>query len=239
VVRPASTLLAVSDDDRMRLLGRAIYKRRDQLGLTRADVRARGGPGEATLGRLENPTPGTPLPRGRTLTKLDDALNWAPGSAASVLEGRPPTEMAGEDRRVTTQSGPALAMTTFAVDVELLGRLMSAARAALPRATDPTTGAPYADTAPLFAAIHDLSAAYATEVLERASASGGIPDTLALAYNDRLSLPVEHDDTERHTEQLYRRWIAGLAGDLHPETVIAFQDRLRAKMNYLRTEATQ
>lgn len=237
-VVPARTLLAVSNDDQLRSLADAISRRRDELGLSRGDVRFRGGPGEATLGRLENPVSGAPLPRGRTLTRLDHALEWAPGSAAGVLDGKPPTprtSAGGENRNV---QAPVLAMTGFWVDVELLGRLMSSVRTALPRNIDPSTGKPYPDTAGMLAAIHDLSAAYATEVLERASASGGIPDTLALAYNERLSAPVSDENSEHAVEQLYRRWIAGLAGDLPSELVAQFQRRLRAKMEQLKAEGS-
>lgn len=237
-MQTTSRLSAVADDDRMRWLALAIGRRRSELNLTRGDVRSRGGPGEATLGRLENPIAGTPLPRGRTLAKLDQALQWEPGSAAEVLRGRPPTATGRKDGIDPEKPTPVLAMASFSIDVELLGRLMSAVRVALPRNTDPETGDPYPDTAAMLAAIHDLSAAYATEILERASANAGIPDTLALAYNERLSAPAEAD-TERTVEQLYRRWIAGMDGDLSPALVEQFQNRLHAKMEHLRAEGSQ
>lgn len=69
-------------------LARHVKQRRDELGLTADDVAARGGPGRATLSKMENAHTVTYRPS--VLRDLDRALGWIPGSARSCLNGGEP-----------------------------------------------------------------------------------------------------------------------------------------------------
>ena len=85
-----------------------------RLGLTQADVAARGGPSDTTLRKiLEGLDVGVSI---ATLKKLDSALEWEPGSAARALEGSEPIpgpSVNGDATRVrpktsSTEGSPAL-----------------------------------------------------------------------------------------------------------------------------------
>jgi transcriptional regulator with XRE-family HTH domain len=70
-------------------LGRAVLKRREELGLTQAQVAERGGPSDTTLTGLESGTASSVSPM--TLRKLDTGLQWGQGTARQILaEGRMP-----------------------------------------------------------------------------------------------------------------------------------------------------
>jgi transcriptional regulator with XRE-family HTH domain len=64
-------------------VGRRIRRRREALGITRAELAHRSGLSEDALGLVER---GTCLPRVENLLRLSDALRVAP---ASLLEGAP------------------------------------------------------------------------------------------------------------------------------------------------------
>ena len=66
-------------------LGAEVRDRRSALGLTQADVTARGGPSVLTLRAIENNRAGRMTPRLRRA--LETALNWAPGSIDAILAG--------------------------------------------------------------------------------------------------------------------------------------------------------
>lgn len=57
------------------------------LHMTRNDLARRGGPNRSTLHKS---TTGSRSMSAATLTRLDEALGWAPGSARSILEGGEP-----------------------------------------------------------------------------------------------------------------------------------------------------
>lgn len=64
--------------------GHLVTARRRELGLTSQQVRAAGGPGLVTLGKIESGSAGKL--HLETFTKLDHALRWQPGSAASAYD---------------------------------------------------------------------------------------------------------------------------------------------------------
>ena len=66
-------------------LGRCVRSRREELGLTQAEVHAAGGPSPATLYLLETGQRDSYRPR--LLRGLERALGWAPESIARVLAG--------------------------------------------------------------------------------------------------------------------------------------------------------
>lgn len=81
--------------DGWRRLARFASERRLDLGLTQEDVRARGGPSTATMRLIEGG-----LQDGyseRTLSKLEQVLEWQRGSVKAALEGGEPTTRAAID----------------------------------------------------------------------------------------------------------------------------------------------
>ncbi len=65
-----------------------VSERRRALGISRAQMFARGGPSPSTMNKALTGDRG--LSRS-TLERIDRALGWAPGSAASVMDGGTPT----------------------------------------------------------------------------------------------------------------------------------------------------
>ncbi|MUL48359.1 helix-turn-helix domain-containing protein [Mycobacterium sp. CBMA293] len=66
-------------------LAAAVKARRNELGLTQADVGWLGGPSPAIVGAIENNRATQLSPRLRR--GLDEALQWEPGSVSRVLAG--------------------------------------------------------------------------------------------------------------------------------------------------------
>ncbi|NOQ62323.1 helix-turn-helix transcriptional regulator [Mycolicibacterium fortuitum] len=86
-----------------------IRRRTAQLRISSSELASRGGPDRSTLHKAVNGT-GRRL-RESTLTRIDTALGWAPGSAAQVLDGGlPETRMAltGADEHAVTVIGASL-----------------------------------------------------------------------------------------------------------------------------------
>jgi hypothetical protein len=82
--------------------------------------------------------------------------------------------------------------------------------------------------------IRKLSAAYATEVLERAGGPGRVlTPAVEMAYREHLSGSVQSADPDEAQEQLYRRWLAGKEQVLDEATSDAFHQRWQAKQRVL------
>lgn len=73
-------------------LAQHVRLRREEGGVSLADVTARGGPDEEVLAQIEA---GRAVRDPRTLSDLDRALNWFQGSSLRVLEGREPSPQPG------------------------------------------------------------------------------------------------------------------------------------------------
>lgn len=78
---------AVSDDEHemWEKLAEAVKARRNELGLTQADIGRLGGPSPAVVGAIENNRATQLSPRLRR--GLDEALQWEAGSVSRVLAG--------------------------------------------------------------------------------------------------------------------------------------------------------
>lgn len=78
---------AVSDDEgeMWEKLAEAVKARRNELGLTQADIGRLGGPSPAIMGAIENNRATQLSPRLRR--GLDEALQWEAGSVSRVLAG--------------------------------------------------------------------------------------------------------------------------------------------------------
>jgi transcriptional regulator with XRE-family HTH domain len=74
------------------VLGDAVRRRRKELGLTQADVTARGGPSVETVRAIENNRAGR-LGR-QSRRALERAIEWDVGSIDAVLEGGTPRPLA-------------------------------------------------------------------------------------------------------------------------------------------------
>lgn len=220
--------------------GRVVAGRREELGLSRPDVREAGGPSVATLARVEIPRADTALPSPMTLRLLDTGLRWVEGSAARALRGGEPVKVT-EPSTVSevveprpTQHDP-LNFRLVEVDIDVVDALIAAAdrcfqlcdNADLP---DAVAAEARAVKAQLGIAIAGLAAAQATEVLERA----GGPDREMPRHIDRLigallAAPPSGIGDDRENQQ-YRRWLAGRLTELDPDRADRFTRRWRSKL---------
>lgn len=82
------------DDHDWRRLADYVARRRNELGLTQAEVQAVGGPSAATVRLIEAARQDGY--RDVILGRLEAALRWAPGSVGAILSGHEPTP---SDRR--------------------------------------------------------------------------------------------------------------------------------------------
>ncbi len=227
----AATLYGVSDEIPPPLahLADAVKSRRRGLGLTREALRLAGGPSDSTLARIENPEPTTAFPRPSTLARLDVALTWEPGSAASCLDLKPPRPISrGEAPDEKAVKGPPtvdpLDFAHVAVPAEVIREgLDLVQRLSRSERVEPALSRELS----VFA--HHLGAAHATEVLERFVAAGKtVPGFLLTTFGPYLTEGVSDDevDTRKQPDQEYRRWLAGLAVDDDGR----FHDRLQQKI---------
>ncbi|WP_054953052.1 helix-turn-helix domain-containing protein [Flaviflexus massiliensis] len=69
-------------------LAKAVKARRIELGLSQIEVSQRGGPSTTTVSRIELGR--LPNVSSDSLMKLDNALEWSPGSSDAVLQGGQP-----------------------------------------------------------------------------------------------------------------------------------------------------
>lgn len=82
-------------------LGDLARRRREDLGLTQAEVQARGGPSVATLRYIESAA--QEGYRGSVLRNLERALDWPPDTIDTILAGGNPPGATG-DRRPTVDT---------------------------------------------------------------------------------------------------------------------------------------
>lgn len=247
------TVRTVVTHDQLVRFGRIMFERRTQLGMTRDEVHAAGGPSDTTLARIEKPSLDTAPPRPKTLRLLDAGLKLVPGNAALTLAGgnlqgieelhadeqlpEPEPELATKPSMPShADEADPLTFRRVSVDVSVVQRLIAASEqclAFLDRADLPESARSAARAAKheLGTATGSLAAAHATEVLERAGGPGrDLPLTIELAYRSFLAEPASATGPERN-EQLYRRWLAGRAHDLEPERAHEFARRWRAKLD--------
>lgn len=86
------------DSDDWERLGDMVRKRREELGLTQAEVQSLGGPSTASLRAIENKRA-----RSLSVTKrrdLERALYWASGSVEAILDDREPPPSLPADRAI-------------------------------------------------------------------------------------------------------------------------------------------
>lgn len=79
----------MSDVPDWQRLGAVVVARRSELGMSQVGVQHAGGPGTATLGKIENAELSSIKPL--TKFKLEKSLGWAPNSVDRILAGGNPT----------------------------------------------------------------------------------------------------------------------------------------------------
>jgi transcriptional regulator with XRE-family HTH domain len=96
-------MLRMAAPPNMKALGDAVRERRLRLGLTQRQAAEACGVSDRTFIRIEKGT--SPLARDLTLSRLDEGLEWEPGSAQRVLDGGEPTPIPslGTSRRAATE----------------------------------------------------------------------------------------------------------------------------------------
>ncbi|ORA35537.1 hypothetical protein BST20_18005 [Mycobacterium branderi] len=111
--------------------GRAVAARRRELDITQRSLARDKIINAGTLIAFEK---GRSWPRRGTLAKLEEVLNWPPGTIARIRNGAPPAAQDPESTEVMTDTVQAPLM---AEAVDLAMHTISAALAALPKPTDP------------------------------------------------------------------------------------------------------
>lgn len=218
------TVLAMSDvPDGLSRLAKAVAERRRMLGLTRIQVQENGGPADTTLARIEHPTPETAPPRPTTLRRLDKGLEWPEGSAARTLHGAAP-DRTDQPLDVHPDLTNALNFNSVEMPVTIVRDLVRAGDHVIADHPDESTRE-------LRRCIQRLTAAYATEVLERVGGPGAaIPLAIELTFRGHLSAPLAPEGDPARTDQLYRRWLAGNGlPDTEQHLATTFEARWRAK----------
>lgn len=228
-------------------LADAVTTRRRALGLTRIGLHDAGGPSDSTMSRIENPTGSTTYPRPSTLDRLDNALRWKPGSAAGCLDLRDPLPL--EDAESSTpvtdlpreeQEAPANSGASDPLDFDYVAVPVDVLRDGLMLIQQNLTPADIAGGATalrrLIQFAQKLSAAHATEVLERLGGPGRpIPGFLQITFAPYLleDAPFDEPSEQQRDDQRYRRWLVGVDEDATGR----YQRRLDRKLRAIALDA--
>lgn len=230
-------------------LADAVTTRRRALGLTRIGLHEAGGPSDSTMSRIENPTVSTAYPRPSTLDRLDTALRWKPGSAAGCLDLREPVPVedveapvvaidpaahGGSDHPVgVAGSSDPLDFDYVAVPVDVLRDGLMIIQQNLTPADIPGGASALGQ---LIQFAQKLSAAHATEVLERLGGPGRqMPGFLQITFAPYLleEAPFDEPSEQQRDDQNYRRWLVGAADDVTGR----YQNRLDRKLRAIALNA--
>ncbi|WP_254661224.1 helix-turn-helix domain-containing protein [Gordonia sp. UCD-TK1] len=198
--------------------GRLVEARRRELGMSQSAVREAGGPSSLTVRRLEHGE--ITQPDFVTFGKLDQALQWVPGSAGRAFQGGEPTPIAGDDvgssasaREEPTdpRTRPAQPVTAFEHGVVLrtdaLAELTRNGRAldALP---DDLADDVQAGISELRYTIDRLTRAWIIRLAESFRREGNLAD-LVIALDDHLRSNPSQGTAEDIDDLRYLRWLAG------------------------------
>ncbi|WP_328813496.1 XRE family transcriptional regulator [Rhodococcus sp. NBC_00297] len=195
------------------------WKRRTQLGLSRPQVRERGGPSVPTLKDIEEGS-GRTVSAG-TLGKLDTGLEWQPGSAADVLRGGEPRSKSSTD--VDAVLGPDTVVVSVRVVLDLLS--ISRELDAMARDRQDLAGLS-ALSRRMGVALRPIYGEYVTRLFEENRRRNGSLSPIYAMFGQLLDEPSESTDEVEREERLYRRWLAGRDVDVPAETVARFEARL-------------
>ena len=199
--------------------GRLVEARRRELGMSQSAVREAGGPSALTVRRLEHGD--IAQPDFVTFGKLDQALQWIPGSAGRAFQGGEPTPISEDDGPTATAAAreevayhrvrPAQPVTAFEHGVVLrtdaLAELTRNGRAldALP---DDLADDVQAGISELRYTIDRLTRAWIIRLAESFRKEGNLAD-LVIALDDHLRSNPSQGTTEDIDDLRYLRWLAG------------------------------
>ncbi|ATL65374.1 hypothetical protein CRH09_03230 [Nocardia terpenica] len=212
--------------------GKKVLEFRLSKNLYQADVYANGGPSDKVQQRIEAGK--GPAPTRGTLEKYDAGLSLRRGSAAAAFHHGADLE---EDDGV--ESSP-LTFRQVQVDVEVVLSIFAAHDSCIQlchRSDLPESAAEIAQRVEreIKTAGARLSAAYATDVLERAGGPDReLPNAIEVAYREFLTAPPPDATGAERDDQLYRRWLAHRATDLESTQLEYFTARWRAKLDQIR-----
>ncbi|MBT0568628.1 hypothetical protein [Williamsia sp. CHRR-6] len=223
-------------------LADAVTTRRRALGLTRIDLHGAGGPSDSTMSRIENPTVSTAYPRPSTLDRLDTALRWKAGSAAGCLDLRVPTPLEDvaapapvEDPPTHNWNPVSVGQRSDPLDFDYVAVPVDVLRDGLMIIQQNLTPADIAGGATalrqLIQFAQKLSAAHATEVLERIGGPGRpMPGFLQITFAPYLleEVPFDEPSEQQRDDQRYRRWLVGAADDVSGRYERRLDRKLRA-----------
>jgi transcriptional regulator with XRE-family HTH domain len=220
---------------RLRRLGAIVAARRQLLGMTRDQVREAGGPSDTRLASIEDGA--GPKPSASTLAKLDNALEWVPGSAARTLSGGDPTALNPAPGVDSTRLG--VGPDEVAIPIALLIDLIThgrAVNAALKQANGAAVPLSSIDkpTARLNAAVSRLSRIAIIDVYERNGGPGRqIPNMLELAFADQVDVPIDPKtmDRDEQEDRMYMQWLAHKPVEIPRDIVEQFYTRWSGREN--------
>ena len=197
--------------------GRLVQRRRQELGLSQADISLAGGPSDATVRRLEQGL--MAKPRFVTLTKLDAPLRWSPGSAARAFEGgdpvplqdEPTTDLApGTNDPVSSRPTRPLTPSAYGVFIRT-DALAELARKV--RAVDDLSPSLDEDQRVVVANLRHATDRLTRAWIIRQAEIARRDDTLAdliLVLDDHLRMPPPEGESTSDSDDLnYLRWLAG------------------------------
>ncbi|WP_114332477.1 helix-turn-helix transcriptional regulator [Rhodococcus sp. Eu-32] len=200
-----------------------IRERRRQLGLTRVQVRDRGGPSEPTLTKIEREE--LPEPSPATLAKLDAGLGWVAGSAARLLSGG--NVRAIEDREDSPVQFPNIERVEL--DVAAIAQLVSVStRIAELAENRPEDRELQGVASDLNDALHPIYGRYVTQLFEANRRDRGTVSPVFAVFGHLLDEPNRSTDPTEFEERQYRRWLAGRTSGIDHSTSERFAQRLRA-----------
>ena len=198
-------------------LAEYVWKRRTELGLSRPQVRDRGGPSIPTLKDIEEGT--TRTVSATTLGKLDTALEWEPGSASDVLRGGTPKARRGNDG--VASLGPDGVAVALRVVLDLLGisrDLDTIAREVRDARLEELARR-------LAVALRPMYGEYVTRLFEENKRENGSLSPMYAVFSELLDEPAGAADDEDGRERLYRRWLAGRDIDSDQALLAEFEAR--------------
>lgn len=204
-------------------LAEKVWRRRTELGLSRAQVKERGGPSIPTLRDVEAQNGRTIS--ASTLNKLDVGLGWEPGSAAEVLRGGDPAVKNIEQQAQATW-GPDIVPIGIPIVVELL-----AVSQDLEDLAQRHDGIPEIEAISnrVATVLHPIYGKYVTRLFEANRRAYGALSPVFAVFGRLLEEPNNSLDAGEFEERAYRRWLAGRDQDLTGEQRDRFERRFEGR----------
>ncbi|MBY4212617.1 helix-turn-helix domain-containing protein [Rhodococcus fascians] len=208
-----------------RRFAQRVRERRQQLGLSRIQVRDRGGPSEPTLTKIERAEINEPSPA--TLMKLDAGLAWAPGSSARLLSGGEPRDV--EDHK-SRSSATLPDVDRVAVDIATVTALVSVSTDLTELADQRPSDSDLRSIADdLGRALHPVYGTYVTQLFEANRREHGVISPVFAVFSHLLDEPNSSVDAIEFEERQYRRWLAGRTSGIDNATAERFARRLEGR----------